>query len=84
MYVCMVITYSQGKDQQGKVTNLARDQLNGEENDFFLSSFAPENLVSRDGFGNPVPRQPTYLRTQTESCSYLSDSSRVPLEKILI
>ena len=28
---------------------------------FSLSPFAPENLVSRDGFGSPVPRQPTYL-----------------------
>ena len=25
-----------------------------------LSPFAPENLVSRDGFGRPVPRQPAY------------------------
>ena len=24
---------------------------------FSLSVFAPENLVSRDGFGSPVPRQ---------------------------
>ena len=24
--------------------------------DFSLSAFAPENLVSRDGFGSPVPR----------------------------
>ena len=26
-----------------------------------LSAFAPENLVSRDGFGSPVPRQPAHL-----------------------
>ena len=26
-----------------------------------LSEFAPENLVSRDGFGSPVPRQPAHL-----------------------
>ena len=26
-----------------------------------LSPFAPENLVSRDGFGSPVPRQPSHL-----------------------
>ena len=32
-----------------------------------LSAFAPENLVSRDGFGSPVPRQPAHLRTQAES-----------------
>ena len=32
-----------------------------------LSPFAPENLVSRDGFGSLVPRQPTHLHTQAES-----------------
>ena len=25
-----------------------------------LSAFAPDNLVSRDGFGSPVPRQPAH------------------------
>ena len=38
----------------------------------------PENLVSRDGFSRPVPRQPAHLHTQTESGAYLRDSSRVP------
>ena len=28
MYICMVITYSRGKDQPGKVANPARGQLN--------------------------------------------------------
>ena len=33
-----------------------------------LFPFAPENLVSRDGFGNhPIPRQPAHLHTQVES-----------------
>ena len=27
----------------------------------------PENLVSRDGFSRPVPRQPAHLHTQAES-----------------
>ena len=27
MYVCIVVTYSQGKDQPGKVANSARGQL---------------------------------------------------------
>ena len=27
----------------------------------FLSAFGPENLVSRNGFGSPVPRQPAHL-----------------------
>ena len=34
MYVYMVITYSKGKDQPGKVANPARGQLN-RENEFF-------------------------------------------------
>ena len=29
-----------------------------------LSPFAPENLVSRDGFGIPVPHQPAHLHAQ--------------------
>ena len=43
-----------------------------------LSAFAPENLVSRDGFGSPVPRQPAHLRTQAESGAHIRDSSRFP------
>ena len=31
------------------------------------SAFAPENLVSRDGLGSPVPRQPAHLHIQSES-----------------
>ena len=38
----------------------------------------PENLVSRDGYGSPVLRQPVHLHTQAESGAYLRDSSRVP------
>ena len=45
------------KDQPGKVANPARGQLNRENSCISLSPFAPENLVSRDGFGGPVPRQ---------------------------
>ena len=61
-------------DQPGEVANPTRGQLNG-END---SPFALENLVSRDGFGGPVPRQPAHLHTQAESGAYLRDSSRFP------
>ena len=43
-----------------------------------LSAFAPENLISRDGFGSPVPRQHAHLHTQVEYGAYLRDSSRVP------
>ena len=43
-----------------------------------LSAHVLENLVSRDGFGSPVPRQPAHLHTQAESGAYLRDSSRVP------
>ena len=43
-----------------------------------LSPFAPENLVSRDGFESRVPRQPAHLHTQAEFGAYVRDSSRVP------
>ena len=70
VYVCMVITYNNSKDQPGKVANPARGQVS-------LSPFTPENLVSRDAFGSrPVPRQPAHLHTQAESDAYLRDSSR--------
>ena len=42
------------------------------------SPCVPENLVSRDGFSRPVPRQPAHLHTQAEYGAYLRDSSRVP------
>ena len=46
--------------------------------------FVPENLVSRDEFGSPVPRQPAHLHTQAESGAYLRDSSRVPRRRPFI
>ena len=52
-------TYSKSMDQPGKVANPARGQLN-RQNEHFLSPFAPENFVSRDGFDSPVPRQPAH------------------------
>ena len=53
-------------DQPGKVANPARGQLN-RENNIPLSPCVPENLVSRDGFSRPVPRQSAHLHTQAES-----------------
>ena len=38
--------------------------------DISLFAFVPENLVSRDGFGSPVPRQAAHLRIQAESGAY--------------
>ena len=65
-------------DQPGKVANPARGQLN-RENYIPLSPYTLENLVSRDGFSRPVPRQPAnYPCTQAESGAYSRNSSRVP------
>ena len=69
-------------DQPSKVANPARGQLN-RENNIPLSPCVPENLVSRDGFSRPVPRQPAHLHTQAESGAYLRDSSRVPRRRPL-
>ena len=70
-------------DQPDKVANPPHGQLN-RENDIPLSTCVPENLVSRDGFSRPVPRQPAHLHTQAESGAYLRDSSRVPRRRPFI
>ena len=82
-YVFMAITYSKGKDQSGKVADPARGQLNREIN-ISLSPFAPENLVSRDGFGSPISRQSAHLHTRAGSTVYLQNSSRVPRRRPFI
>ena len=83
MYVCMYgHTYSKSMDQPGKVARPARGQLNRRKKNS-LSAFVPESLVSRDGFGSPVPRQPVHLHTQAESGAYLRDSSQVPRRRPL-
>ena len=53
---------STGMDQPGKVANPARGLVNREmkEIDNSLSPFAPENLVSRKGFGRLIPRRPAH------------------------
>ena len=59
----------------------------GKINIISLSAFAPENLVSRDGFSSsPVPRQSAHPHTtQAESSAYLlRDSSRVPRRRPFI
>ena len=47
-------------DQPGKAANPARGQLNRENGRFPAFPFAPENLVSPDGFGRPVECQPAH------------------------
>ena len=47
-------------DQPGKVANPARGQLN-RGNEIPLSPYVPENVVSRNGFSRPVPRQPAHF-----------------------
>ena len=75
-------TYSRSMDQPGKVANPARGQLNREI--ISLSPFALKNLVSRDGFGSSVPRQPAHRHTKAESGAFVRDSSRVPRRRPFI
>ena len=49
-----------------------------------LSTFEPEDLVSRDGLGSPVPRQPAHLHVQAKSGAYLQDCSRVSRRRIYL
>ena len=50
---------NQSINQPCKVANASRGQRNKEKGNL-MSPFAPENLVSRDGFGRPIPRQPAH------------------------
>ena len=77
MYICMVITYSRVWMNGVRLPILLVVSSTGKMN-VPLSPCVPENLVSRDGFNRPVPRQPAHLHTQAESGAYLRDSSRVP------
>ena len=67
MYVFMYTQHiQQSMDQPGKVANPAininRGQLDEHGNKRIFSPFlcAPENLVTRNGFGHPVPCQPAH------------------------
>ena len=41
--------------------------------------FAPENLVSRDGFGSPVLRQPAHLQTRSTIGGWRRCNNFVPV-----
>ena len=77
VYVCMVITYSRVWINRVKLPILLVVSWTGKMN-IPLSPYVPENLVSRDGFSRPVPRQPAHVHTKAESGAYLRDPSRVP------
>ena len=49
----------QSMNQPGKVANTGCGQLS-RKMDISLSPLVPESLVSRNGLGRPVPRQPAY------------------------
>ena len=85
IYICMVITYSKGKDQPGEVANPARGQLN-RENVFFPVSVRSRLSIwcRKTGLVVPVPRQPAHIHTQAESGAYLRDSSQVPQLRLFI
>ena len=74
---------SKSMDRPGMVANPARGQLNREIN-ISLSPLAPENLVLRDGFGSPVPRQTAHLHTKDEFGTYFRDSFRIPRRRPFI
>ena len=77
-YVCMHgrHIHSKSKINRVRLSILLVASWSGKMN-ISLSPFATEYLVSRDGFGSPVPRQPAHLYTQAESGAYLRNSSRV-------
>ena len=83
MYVCMVTHIARVWTNPVRLSIVLVVGSTGKIN-VSLSAFAPESLVSRDGFGSPVPRQPAHLHAQAESGAYLRDSSRVPRRRPFI
>ena len=59
MYVSTVFNYRRVWINRVRLPILTMVSLTGNMN-ISLSPFAPENLVSRDGFGSPVLRRPTH------------------------
>ena len=76
MYVCIVITYySRVWINRLRLPVLLKVSRTGKMN-IPLSPYAPQNLISREGFSRPVPRQPAHSPyTQAESGAYSQDSS---------
>ena len=74
----MVITYSKSKDQPDKVAIPARGQLNRKMN-ISLSPFAPENLVSRDGFDVKVDTSFTLITRSPRWFSWYHPRIRLTL-----
>ena len=79
MYVCMVITFSRVWIDRVRLTILLVVSSTGKMN-ISLSPFAPENLISRAGFGRRVLRRVSVLiiHTQTGSGAYSRNPSRFP------
>ena len=77
MYVCVYgHSYSKSIDQPGRLPVLHVVSWTGKMN-ISLSAFVPKNLVSRDGFGSPGPRQPAPFQTQAEAGAF---TYGIPLE----
>ena len=60
MYVCMVTRIARVWINRVRLPILHVVSWTGKMN-ISLSAFAPKNVVSRDGFGSPFPRQPAHL-----------------------
>ena len=83
-YVCMVTHIPRGWINRARLPILHVVSSTRKMN-IYLSALAPENLVSRDGSGSPVPLQPAHLHTQAKYGAYLlRDSPRVPRRRLFI
>ena len=77
-YACLVQYgqhIQQSMDQSDMATDPARGQLSRDFKFFPVSPIASQNLVSRDGFGRPVPRQPIHSPHSARSGALLDYGS---------
>ena len=85
MYMCMVITYSKGKDQPGKVANPARGQLAKQGNLIIPCPRSPLRIWSRET-GSAIPSRVSLLISilKLNLVLTLRDSSRGPRRRPFI
>ena len=78
MYICMVVIWGRVWINRVRLPIPLVVSWTGNKNKISVSPFAPENLVSRNRFGRPVPRQSLHLHTQAEPGACSRDFSRFP------
>ena len=73
MYVCMYVWSSHIAEYGSTGQGCQSCSWSAEQGKVIpLSPCVPENLVSRDGFSRPIPRQPAHLHTISSTIKFMT------------